>query len=200
MVGAGRPYLLVRDLELDLPRRPAAREVRGEALWAAVNCETAHEHWSVGLEAFGVAMDDPDEALGQERGDRIGLGLDLEWESASPLLGGAGGYEQSCQVHGEVLVGVGASVETVAVAGHGWRRHAWGAVDWSAPRWTLRGRGDDGVPVVADTAVATPVRPLHRAPLRLGDGPSPAVLERTLVALVGSGGTGWVEEVRPGPR
>ncbi|MGH9180803.1 MAG: hypothetical protein ACRDY5_03690, partial [Acidimicrobiales bacterium] len=64
LVGTHRPYLLVRDLDLDLPRRPGSRQLRGPGLWADANCETPHAHWSVGLEAFGVALDDPDEALG----------------------------------------------------------------------------------------------------------------------------------------
>lgn len=198
LVGAGRPYLLVRDLELDLPRRPAAREVRGPGLWADINCETPHEHWSLGLEAFGVALDDPEEALGAERGHRTGLGLDLEWEATGAVLArapgpptlGGGDYEQFCEVHGEVLVGGGYDVETIAIAAHGWRRHAWGAVDWSATPWSLRGRLAGGGPFASDAATGDlPV--MHRAPLRLREGH----LERAMVAFGddarGDAGWGW---------
>lgn len=151
LVGDGRPYLLVRDLEVTPPRLPTSREIRSEALWADMNCETSFEHWSLGLEAFGVAMDDPDEALGAERGERVGLGLDLEWESVGDIVGTEGSYDQPGVVHGEILVG-GAGVERIAFEGHGWRRHAWRqhderSADWTtAPRSWLGGRLDDSTP------------------------------------------------------
>ncbi|MDP9389634.1 MAG: hypothetical protein M3Q48_17390, partial [Actinomycetota bacterium] len=146
LVGQGRPYLLVRELEVAPPRSPASREVRADGLWADVNCETALDHWSVGLEAFAVALDDPEEALGAERGDRTGLGLDLEWEAADGVLGGAGAYEQPCTVHGEILVGAGRRVESVDLDGLGWRRHGWGRLEWWAPRAWLGGFVDGGGP------------------------------------------------------
>ena len=34
-------------------------EVRADGLWGELMCETPLEHWSYGLEAFGVALDDP---------------------------------------------------------------------------------------------------------------------------------------------
>jgi hypothetical protein len=118
LVGEGRPYLLVRDLEVDLPRRAGSREIRAEALWADMNCETPFEHWSYGLEAFGLATDDPDD----DRGDRVALGFDLEWEASGPVEGGAGSYSQPGVVHGEILVGR----DAIAFDGVGARRHRWG--------------------------------------------------------------------------
>ena len=195
LVGRRRPYLLVRELDVVPPRSPSSREIRAEALWADVNCETPHDHWSLGLEAFGVAMDDPGEALGSERGDRVGLGLDLEWEAAGPVVGGEGGYGQTCAVHGEVLVGGGGAVETLAFDGAGWRRHAWGtSVDWSGPRSWAGGRLDDGTPWSASGVDRGSVSVLHRAPLRLGS----ATLERALGRLRasdGRSGVGWWEQV-----
>lgn len=198
LVGRHRPYLLVRELEVAAPRSPASREIRADGLWADVICETPHDHWTLGLEAFGVALDDPEEALGAERGDRTGLGLDLEWEAAAPVAGGEGDYGQACTVHGEVLIGGGGHVETVAFEGTGWRRHAWGAaVDWARPRWRLDGRLDDGRPHTDAGAEPVGVAPLHRAPLRLEG----AVLERVLCrfrAPTGDLGLGWSEQVVPG--
>lgn len=202
LVGRGRPYLLVRDLEVAVPRHPASREVRSEALWADVNCETPFDHWSLGLEAFGVAMDDPDEALGSERGDRLGLGLDLEWEAAGGVVGGEGGYDQPCTVHGEILVGVGREVEAIAFEGCGWRRHGWGARDWWEPRWWVAGWLDDGTPHRPAPEAASGLAPRYRAPLRLEGGGRRAVLERRLGRLRapdGRTGVGWSEEVRPSP-
>lgn len=197
LVGAGRPYLLVRDLEVDAPRRPGSRELRADGLWADVNCETPFDHWSLGLEAFGVAMDNPDEALGDERGDRTGLGLDLEWEVVGPIVGGEGDYAQPCDVHGEILVGAGPAVETIAFEGHGWRRHTWAPPAPAGPEGEhLRGHLDDGTPFSPQRAEEPPERQvLFRAPLRLEDG---MVLERSLCRFTTptSAGSGWHEIVK----
>ena len=203
LVGAGRPYVLVRDLEVSVPRLPASRQVRSDGLWADVNCETPFEHWSLGLEAFGVAMEDSDEALGGERGDRTGLGLDLEWEAAGGIIGGPGAYEQLCAVHGDILVGAGRSVEAIGLDGHGWRRHGWGGVDWLATRrsW-LGGRLHDATPYRAAAVGLTEVETLHRAPLVLEAGGRRAVLERRLCRFTapdGRPGIGWGEWLTPAP-
>jgi hypothetical protein len=100
LVGEGRPYVLVKDPEA----RPRAGtlEVRAEGLWAAFHHE-GEGHWSWGLEAFGVAFDDPEEAVRTEWGDRTALGFDLEWEAPDT-------------VHGEILVGPS---ERIAFDGRG---------------------------------------------------------------------------------
>ena len=100
LVGVGRPYVLVH--EPDAPR--VGYDVRTEGLWAAFHREDeAGSHWSWGLEAFGLAFDDPEEAVRTEWGDRVALGFDLEWEAPDV-------------VHGEVLVGPS---ERIAFAGFG---------------------------------------------------------------------------------
>jgi hypothetical protein len=89
--------------------RGAALEIRADSLWSELVCETAGEHWSIGLEAFGVRLDDPDDALRGEIGERIALGFDFEWETSGELfrseLGGVAREEQPGVVHGEVLLG-----------------------------------------------------------------------------------------------
>lgn len=92
----------VRDHEVAAPRQRL--EVRAEGLWAELWCEAPGEHWTFGLEAFGVVLEDPDDARrpGGEIGERIPVGLDLEWETPET-------------VHGEVLIGR----ERVAVDGRG---------------------------------------------------------------------------------
>jgi len=195
LVGAGRPYLLVRDLDLDPPRQPGSRQLRG-SLWADANCETPHEHWSVGLEAYGVGLDDPDDALRGERGDRTGLGIDLEWEADGPPMGGAGDYAAAAQVFGEVLVGAGRDVETISLAGAGLWRHRWGDGDPLAPRTSLAARRSDGSLVAVESSPADTVVH-HRAPLHLEGGSRRTVLERSLVTFedVGLPAVGWREEV-----
>jgi hypothetical protein len=74
------------------PPRGSLLVVRAEGLWAEFVCETPSEHWSFGLEAFGVRFDDAEEAAASDRGDRVAVGLDLEWETPD-------------RVYGEILVG-----------------------------------------------------------------------------------------------
>ena len=171
LVGDGRPYVLVRELDVASPRSPSSCEIRAEALWADLNCETPFDHWSLGLEAFGVGMDDPDDALRGERGDRIGLGFDLEWEAEGAPTGDVDDYEQDGIVHGEILVGN----EVLAFDGRGRRRHR------------LRGWADTRAVDAMEATV------LHRAPLALPD----AVLDRRLCRL--DDGIVWIEQLRPAP-
>jgi hypothetical protein len=132
LVGEGRPLIAVRDHEVT-PPRGSQLEVRSEGLWSALTCETPFDHWSVGLEAFAVSLDSPLDAYRGERGDRIGLGFDLEWEAASPPFQyqGVTRYEQSCLVHGDVLLGD----ERLTFDGTGQRDHSWGVRDWWSFPW-----------------------------------------------------------------
>ncbi|MBK5287453.1 MAG: hypothetical protein JJE46_03190 [Acidimicrobiia bacterium] len=84
-VGTG--FLVVRDHEVPRPRGTVI-ELRADGLWTEWTCETREEHWSFGLEAFGLRVEDP----GAEIGDRVPVGYDLEWETPD-------------HVHGEVLIG-----------------------------------------------------------------------------------------------
>ena len=141
VAGARRDLVAVRDHDVD-PPRGTALELRASGLWAELTCETPLDHWSAGLEAFGVAFDDPVEAYGDERGRPVAVGLDLEWEAtgpASPAVNG-GGYGQPCTVHGEVLVGA----ERIQVDAFGARSHFWGVRNWNEPWWQAHGRLDDG--------------------------------------------------------
>jgi hypothetical protein len=141
LVGAGRPLIALRAHEVPVPR--TGMEVRDEGLWACLTAETAHEHWSVGLESFAVALDEPADAYRGERGDRVAFGLDLEWEAAAPEFPypGVTRYEQSCNVHGEILVGE----ERIEFSGPGQRDHSWGERDWWRFGWVwMSGALDDG--------------------------------------------------------
>ena len=70
--------VVVRDHEVGLPRQ--GLEVRADGLWGELTCETPFEHWTYGLEAFGVRLDEPADALRGEIGERMPVGLDIEWE------------------------------------------------------------------------------------------------------------------------
>lgn len=132
LVGPGRPLVLMREHEAALPKGDSL-EVRHEGLWADHTCETPLEHWSLGLEAFAVALDDPAEAFRGERGERVPFGLDLEWETdgGSYPYPGIERYEVPCRVHGDIVVGD----ERIAFDGVGERDHSWGPRDWWMLGW-----------------------------------------------------------------
>ncbi len=154
LVGEGRPLVTVLAHDLAAPRRDGSLELRGDGLWADHNCETPWDHWSLGLEAFGVGLDDPAEVYSPEpRGDRVGLAFDLEWETDPGDRGpdaqasvfrypaGLDRYEVPCRVHGEILVGP----DTIELDGWGQRDHSWGVRDWWGNGWVWNaGRLDDG--------------------------------------------------------
>ena len=142
VVGDGRRLVTVIEQEAPVPRQ-GSLDLRCEGLWTDLVCESPLEHWSVGLEAFGVALDDPAEALRRVRGDRIGVGFDLGWETDGPVagLGARDRYLVPCVVHGEVLLGD----EVLRIDGWGTRSHAWGDRDWWADvSASGAGRLDDG--------------------------------------------------------
>jgi len=132
LVGRRRPYLLVRDDDLDLPPPSAGLEVRG-SLWASCTCEQPGSHWTLGLESWGVTFDDRDllDAWGHERGGRQGLALDLSFEDDPAAGSGAcqldQGWWRAGRLWGEIQVGSGGRIEELAA--EGWpavRRHCWG--------------------------------------------------------------------------
>jgi hypothetical protein len=98
---AGNPVAVV---EPDARPRADGNAIRAEGLWLSITEESAG-HWSVGFEAFGLELDDPDDVFGVP----IPVGLDLEWEDDPD--------PSSCRVTGEVLVGE----ESISVDGRGSR-------------------------------------------------------------------------------
>jgi hypothetical protein len=205
VVGGGPPLVAVRDHEVPLPSGRGL-EVRASGLWTELVCETPLDHWSVGLEAFGVALDDPTEAWRTERGDPCALGLDVEWEAAAPCsawpgTGGQDGYSQACNAHGDVLVGR----ERFQLDGSGLRIHLWGERDWAGPwAWAADGTGlvatgdgvqadvgPDGLLETARVGQLTAVAQAH-APVLL---PAGGRLDRAFCRYDPAGGFGWVERL-----
>ncbi len=117
--------VVVRDHEVFLPRQ--GLEIHAEGLWAELWCETPLEHWTYGLEAFAVGLDDAADALTGEVGERMPLGLDLEWEIDGPVHAHAedwpvAGYCAPGIVHGEILLGR----ERLEFDARGEHRRQWG--------------------------------------------------------------------------
>ena len=135
----------------------------GGALWAHFICESPFDHWTVAMEAYAVALDPPEQAWHGERGTRVGLAFDLEWESTqTPIIddsrgvsgnvsGNVSGYMLDCVVHGDLQVGD----DRLNIAGVGTRSHQWGLLNeawltatWPAPSSGLR--DETWAPWVAD--------------------------------------------------
>lgn len=134
--------VVVRDHDVPLPR--SALEVRAEGLWAELWCETPLEHWTYGLEAFAVRLDHPDDALAGEAGERLPIGLDLEWEiTAPPHVHGAArpaaGYVLPGVVHGDVLLGP----SRFELDAPGVYQRTWGSDPPVVGAWSWRGGGGD---------------------------------------------------------
>jgi hypothetical protein len=91
-------FVAIQHDDVALPRG-SLLEVRADGLWAELVCEVPDEHWSFGLEAFGLRLDDRDEARTAEVGERVPVGFDLEWDTGSVP------ERKTGSVVGEILVG-----------------------------------------------------------------------------------------------
>jgi hypothetical protein len=174
--------VVVRDNDVALPRNTPL-EVRADGLWGECTCEVPFEHWTYGLEAFGVRLDEPADAFRGEIGERLAVGFDLEWEVAGPPgETEPQRYEQPGTVHGEVLL----ARDRIQFEGHGVRAHGWGpTTPWSA----------DHKRAPFDWRESFEV--LRFAPVPLGgDAGEPLALVRALCRYAsddGSPTTGWAE-------
>jgi len=113
-------------------------EVRAEGLWASILCETPGEHWSFGLEAFGLEYDDEDDASAGGYGNRLPVGFDLEWEAALGARADASGVEAALGARADAS-GVGAALGARADASGEGTVH--GEVLVASERIELVGRG-----------------------------------------------------------
>jgi hypothetical protein len=122
LVRPGEPVLYLADLDVPLPR--SGLEVRSEGLWASHECEVAFEQWTVANEAYAVALDHPDDALGRAHGRPAPVAVDIEWyaEGAPEPLQGAAGYHQAGTVNALVEL----QRERLEVEAPASRSHWWG--------------------------------------------------------------------------
>jgi hypothetical protein len=186
--------VVVRDHEVPLPR--VGLEVRADGLWGELVCETPFEHWTYGLEAFGVALDDPSESRRGEFGERIPVGVDLEWEVEDDVgevrMGDdeLPGYEQFGTVRGEVLLGRARfGIDAVSR-----RAHRWGVPRWDrAARCAWLREPGGGVQTGSDV-LAEPLGSFL-VPMPTPDGRS-AVMTRVLLRSE-AGGNGWSTAYAP---
>ncbi|QGG93944.1 hypothetical protein [Actinomarinicola tropica] len=135
VLGAADGVVTVHEHDIDEPRG-GGLELRASGIWADHVCETPFSHWSVGLEAFGLVLDEPEDAVTSGRGRAVPIGWDLEWEDdggVEPIGGADDGYLAHGRAHGELLL----DDDTVELDGIGGRLHRWGTGP-RLPGWTSR--------------------------------------------------------------
>lgn len=119
VLGPGRPPVVVLDHDLPLP---APRlELRTSGIWTDLVCETPLEHWTIGLEAFGLAVEPGAVVTPETFGDRVPVGLDLDVETVGDAVRGPSWFTADVHVHGEVLV----ADEAFELDGRGMRQRRW---------------------------------------------------------------------------
>jgi hypothetical protein len=188
LVGADRRLVTVIDHDVPPTARPSL-EIRHDGLWADHTIEVPFDHVTLGLEAFGLLLDDPAETYGPMRGERVPFGLDLEWETDGAAYAyppGTTRYEVPCRVHGEVLVGS----ERIALDAVGQRDHSWGPRDWWTLGWTwTSGWLEDGTRFHGTTVVlGDDVLPYHPGYVQPPGGPLTGVELTGASATLGPAG------------
>ena len=120
LVRPDQPLLVIEDLDAPLPRQDL--ELKSEGLWADHVCEAPMRQWTVANEAYAVALDDPEEAIGRGYGVPTPVAFDVEWYAGAPVTRVADGYRQCGEVHALIEL-PGGPLSFVAPA---WRDHRWG--------------------------------------------------------------------------
>lgn len=127
VVRVDEPYLYIE--ELDGADGRGGLEIKPAQMWADHTCEVAFGQWSLGNEAYGVLLEDPNEAWHRAYGTVVPVTFDIEWYAAgdavdlAPSTPGTGGYEQVGEVDAQIELTDG----ILAFTGPGRRVHVWGA-------------------------------------------------------------------------
>ena len=158
VIGDGRP-IVISDVDIPLPKA-TGWEIRTSGLWADHVCEQWYQHWSYGLEAFALAIDEPNELLGSARGDRVPLGWELEFEASEPPVlepgpspDGDGWYRQLGIAHGLLLSADGER----EIEGRALRSHRWGAATFPPEVVLAGGAAGNGASPPAEPGAADQV-------------------------------------------
>lgn len=144
--------VVIAESEIEPPA--ALWEFRASGLWVEQVCEEPLVHWSYGLEAFALAIDQPDELVGRGYGDRVPLGWELDFVGDPENVVADGddrsGHRLVTQVgrlDGLLLTADGEH----PVSGSAVRHHWWGVTD---PPGLGAGTGPASA---ADSAAAGPI-------------------------------------------
>lgn len=172
VTGFDRPLIVAVDDAIVMRQPTRSLEFRNSGMWAHHVCEEPWARWTVGLEAFGVELDRPDDALEvPARGRLVPLGLDLEWYATDAPEGSA----QRCRVVGDLLLGP----DVIEIDSSGWRGRS-----WASPGPQVRGER------LSDESLQQPHAPALTASVA-GDNPGGWTHRRWVVEVDGS--WGWFE-------
>jgi len=137
LVEHGRPLLHITEWEVGVRSDPFI--VKAPEMWAEHHCVAPMEQWSIGNEAYAVALDSADEALGRGYGVPTPLATDIEWYASTSANSIEHGFEQAGVAHGVIELGDRPNIEVAEIAARRWHR------------WTAHG---DLAPVALEPAVA----------------------------------------------
>jgi hypothetical protein len=153
VVTEGQPVIHIA--EWDIPLRSDPYLAKAPGLWAEHRCEAPDEQWTFGLETYGVALEDPLEALGRAYGDHVPVAWDLEWYATRAVEVVDGATSQAGVVHGVVELSRG-PLEFVEAPTRRWFRSGSGPAPLPRARahWGLRAMFAFPGGVVADLVVA----------------------------------------------
>lgn len=119
LVRVDHPVVHLAEWEVPLRSDPFLAKAPG--LWAEHRCEVVGEQWTLGIETYGVALEDPEEALGRAYGDPVPVAWDLEWYATEPPTLTAQGEDQPGVVHGVIETDAG-PLEIVEAPTRRWHR------------------------------------------------------------------------------
>jgi hypothetical protein len=154
LVGDGLPTVQLRDHGLGCP--PGDRLAVENESFSAHIASRPGGRWELRAEGDAVALADPLEAYGAERGSRVRVRADLAWEGRGPLYrySVTTRYEQTSVVSGEILIGG----DRFLVEAPGQRDHSWGVRDWAMRHCWTSGCLEDGTAYHLVEILGTPAR------------------------------------------
>ncbi|MDQ3470209.1 MAG: hypothetical protein M3487_10670 [Actinomycetota bacterium] len=121
LVRPGEPLLHVTEWDITVRADPSVLKAHG--LWAEHICDAPMQQWTITNECFAIALDDPDDALGQAYGTPTAVAFDLEWYATASPTPHDGGYAQEGVVHGLVEL-PGERLTVAEIPARRW--HRWG--------------------------------------------------------------------------
>jgi hypothetical protein len=144
LVELGQPLLHLAEWDVVVRADPFV--VKAPEMWAEHHCVSRLEQWSIGNEAYFVALDDPAAALDRAYGVPTPTAMDLEWYAVGSPQPVPDGFVQRGVVHGRLEVLRRSDVDLAEVPAVRWRR------------WTTGGRLDPVVlpEVFAHTGLRAP--------------------------------------------
>ena len=120
LVQAGQPLLHLAEWDVAVRADPFV--VKAHEMWAEHHCVEPLRQWSVGNEAYFVALDDPEAALGRAYGTPTPTAMDLEWYAVDEPSRVDDGFTQRGVVHGRIDVMGRPAIELAEVPAMRWRR------------------------------------------------------------------------------